>query len=138
MSSNRDVVRAAFDAWAAGTAYITDIFAPEMQWEIVGRSAASGSYGSAQEFIEKVLHPFGARFSAGAPFRPVNVRGIYEDEGQSTVAIVWDGEGTTTAGPAYRNTYAWFMTFERGKVVKGTAFYDSIAFNELWESVVPG
>jgi uncharacterized protein len=29
------------------------------------------------------------------------------------------------------------MTLSGGKVVDGTAFYDSIAFNELWESVMP-
>jgi ketosteroid isomerase-like protein len=29
------------------------------------------------------------------------------------------------------------MTFQEGKVVSGTAFYDSIAFNELREAVSP-
>ena len=52
--------------------------------------------------------------------------------------MVWDGEGTTITGTTYRNTYAWFMTLEDGKVVDGTAFYDSIARNELWETVSPG
>jgi uncharacterized protein len=27
------------------------------------------------------------------------------------------------------------MTLSGGKVIDGTAFYDSIAFNELWDSV---
>lgn len=30
-----------------------------------------------------------------------------------------------------------FMTFSGGKVVDGTAFYDSIVFNELWEGITP-
>jgi hypothetical protein len=30
------------------------------------------------------------------------------------------------------------MTLRGGKVVTGTAFYDSIAFNELWATVNPG
>jgi hypothetical protein len=30
------------------------------------------------------------------------------------------------------------MTFEDGKVIDGLAFYDSIAFDELWETVRPG
>jgi hypothetical protein len=51
---------------------------------------------------------------------------------------MWDGAGTTIVGNEYRNTYAWFMTLADGKVVDGTAFYDSISFNELWESVTPG
>jgi ketosteroid isomerase-like protein len=29
------------------------------------------------------------------------------------------------------------MTLQDGKVVNGTAFYDSIAFNELWQTVYP-
>jgi ketosteroid isomerase-like protein len=105
-----------------------------MEWEIVGRSMASRSYGSTQEFIEEVLRPFGERFEATAPFRPTTVRGIYADDEQQTVAVVWDGEGTTVTGATYRNTYAWFLTFAEGKVVRGTAFFDSIAFNELWAS----
>jgi len=51
--------------------------------------------------------------------------------------VVWDGRGTTTAGTTYQNAYAWFLTLSDGKVVDGTAFYDSIAFNELWDSVIP-
>ena len=29
-------------------------------------------------------------------------------------------------------TYAWFMTLGDGLVVDGTAYFDSIAFDELW------
>jgi ketosteroid isomerase-like protein len=138
MKSNRQIVADAFAAWAAGTGYITGIFAADMHWEIVGRSAASGRYDSTQQFIDEVLRPFGARFSTDAPFRPVTIRAIYADDEQHTVAVVWDGEGTTRAGTTYRNTYAWFMTLEEGKVTRGTAFYDSIAFDELWRTVRPG
>src|SRR5262249_10870999 len=117
MESNRQIVADAFAAWAAGTGYVASIFAPDMRWEIVGRSAASKRYGSTQQFVDEVLHPFGARFSADRPFRPVTIRAVYADDAQNTVAVVWDGEGTTTAGTAYRNTYAWFLTLRDGKVV---------------------
>lgn len=137
MQTNRQIVTDAFTAWAAGTGYVASIFAPDMRWEIVGRSAASGTYGNTQEFMDEVLHPFAARFSADRPFRPVDIRAVYADDEQDTVIVFWDGEGTTTAGSTYRNTYAWFMTLRDGKVVNGTAFYDSIAFNELWEAVSP-
>lgn len=135
--SNRDIVTDAFQAWANGTGYVASIFADDMTWEITGRSAVSKKYADTQEFMDEVLHPFGARFSADNPFRPVSIRGIYDDEDNSTVIVVWDGQGTTTAGTTYQNTYAWFMTLSGGKVTDGTAFYDSIAFNELWESVTP-
>jgi ketosteroid isomerase-like protein len=135
MKSNRDIVADAFDSWGSGRGYVTSIFADDMTWEIVGRSAASRRYASTQRLVDDVLGPFGARFSADDPFRPVRIRGIYADDDNSAVVVVWDGRGTTIAGTAYDNTYAWIMTLRDGKVVDGTAFYDSIAFNELWESV---
>lgn len=51
--------------------------------------------------------------------------------------VFWDGKGTATAGTMYENTYAWILTLSGGKIVEGTAFYDSIAFNELRDSVTP-
>jgi ketosteroid isomerase-like protein len=77
MASNREIVTAAFEAWAAGTGYVASIFAEDMTWEIVGHSAASRKYANRQEFIDEVLAPFGARFSTEQPFRPVAIRGIY-------------------------------------------------------------
>ena len=76
MESDRQIVTDAFAAWAAGAGYVTSIFAPDMRWEIVSRSAISKSYDSTQQFVDEVLHPFGARFSADRPFRPVTVRAI--------------------------------------------------------------
>lgn len=72
-----------------------------------------------------------------APFRPVNIRGIFADDANSTVVVLWDGSGMTRNGTSYENTYAWFMTLRDGAVVDGTAFYDSISFNELWTEVSP-
>ena len=133
--TNRRIATEAFEAWRDGTVPITDFFAPEMTWTIVGRSRASRSYASKQEFIDEVLAPFAARFPADAPFRPVDIRGVYADG--DTVVVLWDGRGIATDGQPYDNTYAWFMTLRDGLVVDGTAFYDSKAFDELWTRVVP-
>ena len=133
MPSNREIVAGAFTAWMNGAGYVASIFADDMSWEITGRSAAAGKYASAREFEDQVLAPFGARFGADDPFRPIAIRAVYDDGEQGTVVVVWDGRGTTTAGTTYENTYAWIMRLADGKVVDGTAFYDSIAFNELRE-----
>ncbi|HTW08597.1 MAG TPA: hypothetical protein VME46_13855 [Acidimicrobiales bacterium] len=125
------IIEDAFKDWMDGTGYVSRIFAPHMTWEIVGRSAASAKYANADEFITKVLEPFGRRFSATDPFRPVTIRGIYGDG--PTVIALWDGAGTTIVGTPYQNTYAWVLKMKDGLVVDGVAFYDSIAFNELWE-----
>ena len=135
MSANREIVTDAVRSWANGSGYVAGIFADDMTWEITGRSDASKKYANTQQFMDECLHPFGARFGPDDPFRPVSIRAIYDDQDKSTVIVVWDGKGTTIAGTTYENTYAWFMTLSGGKVIDGTAFYDSIAFNELWDSV---
>jgi ketosteroid isomerase-like protein len=109
---NRTAITATFEAWRDDGAPITDSFAPEMIWRIEGHSAASRAYPNEREFIDEVLAPFGQRFSTSDPFRPVSIRGV-------------------------ENSYAWFMQMRDGKVIDGTAFYDSISFNELWTKVTP-
>jgi ketosteroid isomerase-like protein len=135
VTENREVVGDAFAAWSRGEGYVSSLFAEEMTWEIVGRSRVAGTYGSARQFLDEVLRPFGERFPPGTPFRPVDIRGVHADG--DTVVVVWDGEGTTRAGTTYRNTYAWVLTLRDGKVVHGVAFFDSKAFDELWEGVSP-
>jgi ketosteroid isomerase-like protein len=130
---NREIVTAAFDDWSAGRGHVSRIFADDMTWEITGRSAVAGRYSSAQEFIDGVLTPFARRFPADAPFRPITIRGIHADDSTDTVVVVWDGRGITTTGKTYENTYAWVMRMQEGLVVDGTAFFDSIAFDDLWE-----
>jgi ketosteroid isomerase-like protein len=132
---NRERVRAAFEAWREGTAYVSDIFAEDMTWRIEGHSKASRAYASKQEFVDEVLTPFGARFRDGERFRPIAIRAIVADD--DTVVVVWDGHGVANDGIPYDNAYAWVMKMRDGLVIDGTAFYDSIAFNELWSRVMP-
>jgi ketosteroid isomerase-like protein len=133
--ANRQTIRDAFAAWQAGTAPITDVFAPEMVWRIEGHSVASREYANRQKFVDEVLAPFGARFASGERFRPERIRSIVADG--DTVIVVWDGRGVANDGRPYENSYAWVMRLRDGKVVDGTAFYDSISFNDLWSRVAP-
>ena len=82
-----------------------------------------------------MLTPFGARFMPSALFRPIRIRSVYADG--DTVIVCWDGRGIANDGQPYENSYAWFMTMRDGKVIDGTAFYDSISFNDLWTRVQP-
>jgi ketosteroid isomerase-like protein len=133
--ANRQIIRQAFEAWHRGTGAITDVFAADMVWRIEGRSAASKEYATKQQFIDEVLRPFGTRFTTSDPFRPVTIRSVYADG--DTVIVLWDGRGIAVDGLPYENSYAWFMQMRDGLVVDGTAFYDSISFNELWTRVQP-
>jgi uncharacterized protein len=133
--TNREIIRQAFEAWRQGTRPITDVFAPGMVWRIEGHSVAAKEYRGTQQFVDEVLAPFGARFAGGEPFRPVIIRGVYSDD--DTVVVIWDGRGIANDGQPYQNSYAWIMKLDNGKVVDGTAFFDSISFNDLWARVQP-
>lgn len=133
--ANRTAIRQAFEAWQEGTGAIADVFAPDMVWRIEGHSLASKEYADKQHFIDEVLSPFGARFATSEPFRPVTIRSVHADG--DTVIVLWDGRGIANDGQRYENSYAWFMKMRDGKVIDGTAFYDSISFNDLWTRVQP-
>ena len=77
-----------------------------------------------------MLASFGARFAEGERFRPVRIHALCADG--DTVIVRWDGHGVANDGIPYDNSYAWFMTLRDGLVVDGTAYFDSIAFDELW------
>jgi uncharacterized protein len=133
--TNRELVRRAFEAGRDNNGAITDIYPPDMVWRIEGHSLASRQYGSRQEFIDEVLAPFGARFSHREPFRPTEIRSITAEG--DTVVVVWDGRGIANDGEPYANSHAWIMRLVNGEVIDGTAFYDSISFNELWTRLQP-
>jgi len=133
--ANRRTISDAFDAWRGGSGVITDVFAPEMVWRIEGHSVASRQYDSRQQFIDDVLAPFGARFTTDEPFRPTTIRSVHADD--DTVIVIWDGRGIANDGQPYENSYAWVMKMRDGQVIDGTAFYDSISFNDLWTRVQP-
>jgi uncharacterized protein len=104
-----------------------------MVWRIEGHSAVSSEYRDRQHFVDEVLTPFGAPFAAGQPFRPRRIRSITANG--DTVTVVRDGHGVANDGRPYDNSYAWIMRHADGQVVDGTAFYDSISFNDLWSSI---
>jgi ketosteroid isomerase-like protein len=133
------VISRAFQAWQDGTSPITDVFATDMVWRIEGHSAASREYPDRQAFVDEVLAPFATRFASGGErFRPVRIRSILGDgDTIVVVVVVWEGRGVANDGGLYENTYAWIMRMADGLVVDGTAFYDSIAFNDLWDRVRP-
>lgn len=126
-SENKQIIQRAFDAWASGTGSPYDLLADNVNWTITGNSLASKSYPSKEAFIGEVIRPFNARMSVG--LKPT-IRNMYSDD--DTVIVFFDASGTAKDGKPYANTYAWFLDLSEGKIVKASAFFDSIAFNDLW------
>ena len=130
--SNKNTIQAAFDAWRNGTGSVFDLLAPDASWTIVGNSPVSRTFNSKQEFMDVVITPFNKRLST--PLRPT-VRDIYVD-GDMVIAF-FDAEATALDGKPYRNTYAWFMQMRGGKIVRVTAFFDTIEFTDFWKRIAP-
>lgn len=130
-NSNIERVSAAFDAWANGTGSPFDLLAENAEWTVTGYSVVAGTYNR-QELISEILLPFNARMNGS--LKPT-IHRLYVDG--NTVIAFFDAEGTTKDGEPYKNTYTWYMEFEKEEVIKVVAFLDSIAFNELWQRVQP-
>ncbi|GFG52890.1 ketosteroid isomerase [Mycolicibacterium agri] len=129
---NLATVRAGFDAWRDGTGSIYDSLADDATWEITGNSAAARVYTSKEDFMANVIRPFNARMAG--PLKPT-VREMYADG--DTVIVLFDAEGTARDNVPYRNTYSWYLTLRDDRIVKATAFFDSIAFDDFWRRVAP-
>lgn len=129
---NKALVRERFAAWANGTGNPFELLAEDATWTITGRSAASKTYVGREAFLADVIRPFNARMQV--PLKPT-VHAIYADG--DAVVIFFDANGVARDGKPYTNTYTWYFDMRDGKVVKATAMFDSIEFNDLWSRVKP-
>ena len=129
---NQALVQRGFDAWRDGTGSPYDILSDDANWTIMGNSLAAKTYPSREAFLAEVIRPFNARM--GERLKPT-IRNIYA-EGDAVV-IFFDAAGVARDGQPYENTYAWFWEMRDGRIVKAHAFFDSIAFNDLWRRVQP-
>ena len=131
-SRNRRTVQTGFDNWRRGIGSVFDLLDSDVKWTIVGNSVVSGTYHSRRDFLDRVILPFNERLST--KLVPI-VRAMYTDG--DMVIVMWDGAAMARDGKSYENTYSWYLQMKNGKIVSATAFFDSIAFNDLWKRVRP-
>lgn len=130
--ANRATIARSFEAWRAGTGGPYDLLAEDSSWTITGNSAAAKTYPSREAFMSEVIRPFNARMKS----RLIpTVRKLYADG--DTVIAFFDATGTALDGKPYVNTYAWILEMKDGRIVRSNAFFDSIAFDDLWRRVAP-
>lgn len=128
--ANRALIARSFEAWRAGTGGPYDLLAPGLNWTITGNSLAAKTYPSREAFMSEVIRPFNARMrSRLVPTVPRLVT-----EGNTVVAF-FDASGVARDGRPYDNTYAWSLELQDGQIVRAHAFFDSIAFDDLWRRV---
>lgn len=131
-AQNRAAVEARFEAWKVGTGNPFELLTDEASWTVEGNSVASRTYSTKEDFLREVIRPFNARMSVG--IKP-DVRSVTAEADR--VVILFDARGTAKDGAPYVNTYAWFFRMQAGRVVEANAFFDAIAFNDLWARVAP-
>jgi uncharacterized protein len=129
---NKAIVREGFDAWMQGKGSPLELLAEDATWTIEGNSVAAKTYPSREAFMREVIRPFNARMRVG--LKPT-IRSICAEG--DTVVIFFDGEATARDGMPYKNTYFWLFEMRDGKVVKASALFDSLVFNDLWSRVAP-
>lgn len=129
---NLAVVQRGFDAWRDHTGSPYDALADDATWTITGNSLAARTYTGKEDFLANVIRPFNARMSVGLS---PTIHQIYADG--DTVIVQFDGDGVARDGRPYHNTYAWFLRLDDEKIVEATAYFDSIAFDDLWQRVSP-
>ncbi|MEK1903207.1 MAG: nuclear transport factor 2 family protein [Rhizobium sp.] len=129
---NKTAVEAGFEKWASGTGSPYDLLADDVRWTIEGYSLASKTYPSREAFLREVIRPFNARMKA--PLKPA-IRNVYADG--DTVIVFFDARGIARDGKPYVNTYAWFLDMRDDRIVRASAFFDSVAFNDFWTRVTP-
>ena len=129
---NRAAIAQGMRAWADGTGSPYDLLDAEARWTISGNSLGSRTYGGKDAFMREVIHPFNARMRG----RLIpTVHRLYA-EGDTVIAH-FDARGTALDGKPYVNSYAWILRMKDGRIVEATAFFDAIAFDDLWRRVQP-
>jgi ketosteroid isomerase-like protein len=129
---NRALVAAGFEAWAEGTGSPYDLLADDARWTITGNSLAADTYPDKEAFLSRVIRPFNARMRD----RLVpTVHRLYA-EGDTVIAH-FDALGVARDGKPYINSYVWILRLSDGRIVRAHAFFDAIAFDDLWRRVPP-
>jgi uncharacterized protein len=135
-SSNRTAVETMLNAWMAGdsTAF-PSLLSDDIEWTVAGNSLVAGTTRGREE-LAAVAAPFGARFMHSSDrFRPRRINGVYADG--DVVVAHFDAAGIANDAKLYSNSYVWLLTMSNGKIVRATAFFDSIAFDNFWRRVQP-
>jgi ketosteroid isomerase-like protein len=130
-STNKRLVKRAFDKWRSGTGNFFDLLADNVHWTVAGSSPVSGIYKSREQFLEKAVKPITNKLDG--KITPVKLVGLYADK--DVVLMLWEGEAKAKDGLPYNNTYCWQMTLKAGKIISAIAYLDTYILQELMTRV---
>ena len=125
--SKKVTVEESFQQWQEGVGSPFELLSEDMRWTISGFNKYAGAY-TREPFEEELIEPFNQRIEE--PLKPTQWN-VYEDG--DVVIIHFDAETTLINGEQYKNSYAWFFTFEGEEVIEVNAFLDMPAFEKVLE-----
>ena len=125
--NNKVTVKESFQQWQDGTGSPFELLSEDMRWTISGFNKYAGTY-TRESFETELIEPFSERIEK--PLKPTQWN-VYEDG--DVVIIHFDAETTLINGDRYKNSYAWFFTFEGEEVIEVNAFLDMPAFEKVLE-----
>lgn len=100
-------------------------FADDFLWIIKGTSVLSGTYQDKNIFFEKVLDRLNRLLQSGWK---MHILDTYVDH--DALIVEMHGEVKAKNGQDYNNDYCWIFKFNNNKVIKLTAYYDSLLVNK--------
>lgn len=130
MNQNQQIILAGFQSWTDGTGSFFDLLSEDVEWTISGSSPLSKIYKSKKALLDEVIDPLNERLAQKIV---PHVRESYADG--EVVIVIWDGNATAKDGQSYDVSYAWFMTMKEGKIVKVTAFLDTLDFADIFKRI---
>lgn len=125
--SKKAIVEESFQQWREGAGSPFELLAEDVKWTISGFNRYAGTY-TLEPFQEELIEPFNQRIEE--PLKPTQWK-VFEDG--NVVIIQFDAETTLLNGEPYKNSYAWFFTFDGSEVTEVEAFLDMPAFEEVLE-----
>lgn len=128
--NNKTIIREGFERWSRSEGSFFDLLADNVSWTITGNSPVSKTYTSKKQFLDEVIDPLNEKFSKKIV---PELKGLYAD-GDMVIAL-WDGTAVAKDSLPYFNTYSWYMRMDKGKIVEVVAFFDTIAFTDLWKRI---
>jgi uncharacterized protein len=121
MSENKQIIRAVFDALAAGNSRpLVDTLADDVTWTVMGRTRWSGTYRGKSSVVGDIFGVLRQRLAGG--YKATAQRIIAEDP---YVVVQARGEASTKEGAEYNNQYCFVYRMEGGRIKEVIEYMDT-------------
>lgn len=127
---NLEVVREAFQRWAAGGGFFADVVAPDVRWIVHGTGPAAKTYVGHTAYVREFVRPLSARL--GRQVAP-QIRDLVAKS--DVVIAIWDGESIARDGVPYQNQYVWVFRMSGTTAIEIEVFLDLERYYEVLRRV---